>query len=72
MKKLDFGVEIRSNTFKFKNSSAVIPNSLAISYALAISNSGKAKKIFLAGFDGYDANDPKEEKWMNCFCCTNL
>ena len=67
MKKLDFGVEIRSNTFKFKNSSAVIPNSLAISYALAISNSGKAKKIFLAGFDGYDANDPKRREMDELF-----
>lgn len=62
VKKLDFGVEIKSNTFKFKKSSAIIPNTLAISYALAISNSGKAKKIYIAGFDGYNAEDPKRRE----------
>ena len=67
MKKLDFGVEIKSNTFRFKKSSAIIPNTLAISYALAISNSGKAKKIYLAGFDGYDANDPKRREMDELF-----
>ena len=61
-KKLDFGVEIKNNIFKFRNSSAIIPNSLAITYALAIANSGKAKKIYLAGFDGYDAEDPKRRE----------
>ncbi len=62
IKKLDFGVEIKNNNFKFKNSSATIPNSLAITYALAIANSGKAKRIYLAGFDGYDADDPKRRE----------
>ena len=62
VKKLDFGVEIKNNTFKFKKSSAIIPNTLAISYALAISNSGKAKKIYIAGFDGYNAEDPKRRE----------
>ncbi len=62
VKKLDFGVEIKNNSFKFKKSSAIIPNSLAISYALAIANSGGAKKIYIAGFDGYDANDPKRRE----------
>ena len=59
VKKLDFGIEVKNNIFKFNNTSAIIPNSLAISYALAIANSGKAKKIYLAGFDGYDAEDPR-------------
>ena len=65
--KLDFGVEIKSNTFKFLKSSAVIPNTLAISYALGIANSGKAKKIFLAGFDGYEAEDPKRREMDELF-----
>ena len=62
VKKLDFGVEVKNNTFKFKKSSATIPNTLAISYALAISNSGNAKTIYLAGFDGYNAEDPKRRE----------
>jgi 4-hydroxy 2-oxovalerate aldolase len=57
IKILDFGIEVKVGTFKFNKSSAIIPNTLAISYALAIANSGKAKKIYLAGFDGYQEND---------------
>ena len=62
IKKLDFGAEIKHNNFKFMKSSAIIPNSLAITYALSIANSGKAKRIFLAGFDGYDADDPRRRE----------
>ena len=65
--KLDFGVEVKNNTFKFMKSSAVIPNTLAISYALGIANSGKAKKIFIAGFDGYEAEDPKRREMDELF-----
>ena len=62
IKKLDFGVKIKQNSFKFYKSSAIIPNSLAITYALAIANSGRAKKIFLAGFDGYDTDDARRRE----------
>lgn len=67
VKKLDFGVEVKNNTFKFMKSSAIIPNTLAISYALGIVNSGKAKKIFIAGFDGYEAEDPKRREMDELF-----
>ena len=67
VKKLDFGVEVKNNTFQFMKSSAVIPNTLAISYALGISNSGKAKKIYIAGFDGYEADDPKRKEMDDLF-----
>ena len=67
VKKLDFGVEVKNNTFQFKKSSAIIPNTLAISYALGISNSGKAKKVFIAGFDGYDGEDPKKNEMDELF-----
>lgn len=56
---LDFGIEVRKNIFRFDCNSCVIPNSLAFSYALAIANSAKVEKIYLAGFDGYEKNDPK-------------
>lgn len=59
VRKLDFGVEVKANHFKFFKKSSIIPNSLAISYALAIANSGKARKIYLAGFDGYTSDDPR-------------
>ncbi len=67
VKKLDFGVEVKNNTFQFMKSSAIIPNTLAISYALGIANSGKAKKIYIAGFDGYEAEDPKRREMDEVF-----
>ena len=41
--------------FKFEKDYVVLPNSLAISYALGISTSGNAKNIYLAGLDGYNS-----------------
>ena len=56
----DFGLEVIPKKFKFGNTSAVVPNSLVVSYALAIASSGKAARILLAGFDGYPSEDPRE------------
>lgn len=56
---LDFGLEVRPGVFEFHEGYAVIPNSLVMAYALAIATSGKARKIYLAGFDGYQADDPR-------------
>lgn len=59
MKFLNFGLKVKKNIFKIYDQSAVIPNSLGISYALAVANSGKVSKIYLAGFDGYSIDNPK-------------
>ena len=67
---MDFGINVRHNTFKFLKSSATIPNSLAISYALAIANSGKAKK-YIAGFDGWETDDPKRLEMDELFALYN-
>jgi len=56
---LDFGLTVRANTFSFAATNAVLPNSLVISYALALATSGNANRILLAGFDGYGADDPR-------------
>ncbi len=58
-KVLDFGLEVKTKKFSFKDNYAVLPNSLVASYALAIATSGKAKRILLAGFDGYPSDDPR-------------
>ena len=49
------------------NTTHWVPNSDAISYALAISNSGNAKKIYLAGFDGFTADDPRRIEMDSLF-----
>ncbi|HEY0924866.1 aldolase catalytic domain-containing protein [Rheinheimera pacifica] len=56
---LDFGLTVQANTFRFAATNAVLPNSLVISYALAMATSGKASRVLLAGFDGYGADDPR-------------
>jgi 4-hydroxy 2-oxovalerate aldolase len=61
-KLLDFGLTVKSTGFEFAATNAVLPNSLVISYALAIANSGKATRILLAGFDGYGAGDPRTKE----------
>lgn len=56
----NYGMIIKKQNFIAKNQYCVLPNNLAISYALAISVAGNAKNIFLAGFDGYS-----KRKYLN-------
>ncbi len=57
---LNFGLQVKSNKFKFEKNYVVLPNSLAITYTLGICTSGECKKIFFAGLDGYNTNSPKK------------
>lgn len=56
---LDFGLEVSPGVFEFHESYAVIPSSFVMAYALAMVACGKASKIYLAGFDGYESDDPR-------------
>lgn len=56
---LDFGLEVSKDTFEFGDSHCVVPTSLVMAYAFAIIASGKAGAMYLAGFDGYGADDPR-------------
>lgn len=56
---LDYGLSVKPNTFVFGNQASVLPTSLVICYALAVITAGNAAKIMMAGFDGYDADDPR-------------
>ena len=59
-----FDIDVKKDKFKFEFNNCIIPNLLAISYALAIATCGKAKQIFIAGFDGYE-NDTTRNNEMN-------
>jgi 4-hydroxy 2-oxovalerate aldolase len=61
---LDFGLMVK-DSFEFENTHVVLPNSLVISYALAMATSGKASRILLAGFDGYGADDPRTKEMQS-------
>ena len=69
---LDFGLQVKNKKFKFEKNYVVLPNSLAICYALGIATSGKAKRIYLAGLDGYDNNSPKKHEMEDLFKIYNL
>ena len=66
---VNFGLKIKKETFKFEKDHTTCPNSLAISYAIGISNCGRAKKIYLAGIDGFGKNDPKQIELIQTFDC---
>lgn len=54
---LDYGITIEENLFAFEATQCSIPIPLVLSYALAIASAGGAKKIYLAGIDGYGSSD---------------
>ena len=57
IKILDYGIGIQDNKFEFFSNCSYIPRLYNVAYALSVAASGKAKKIFLAGFDGYSRQD---------------
>ena len=58
----DFGLSVQPHTFEFGEYFCVLPTSIVTAYALAIATSGKAKRILLAGLDGFSADDPRQSE----------
>lgn len=54
---LNFDLKIKDSAFIIDENVCYLPNDNVVGYALALCHFGKAKKIFLAGFDGYKDND---------------
>jgi len=59
---LDFGMSIKADTYHYSDTDCSVPTSLVICYALAVINSGSAKELELVGFDGYGADDPRNNE----------
>jgi len=57
IKLLDFGVGLKNNEFEFYKNCTLLPKLYNVAYALSIATSGKASRILLAGFDGYESED---------------
>ena len=55
---LDYGLSVNENEFKIEDRHCILPSPLVLGYAIAAVSSGKAKRLLLAGFDGYKADDP--------------
>jgi 4-hydroxy 2-oxovalerate aldolase len=67
-KVFDYGLSIQpKNSITIKKNYCILPNPLAIGYAMAIAVSGKANRVFLAGFDGYEIDDPHNDETNQIF-----
>ena len=55
----DYGLGVAQGEFRFAEKYCVLPSPMTVAYALALSASGRAARIELAGFDGYPTGDPR-------------
>lgn len=56
---LDFGLNVQPGSFEFAETYCTAPTSLVMAYTFAIAASGGASRLYLAGFDGYPGEDPR-------------
>lgn len=71
---LDFGLGIETGRFEFHDTHCIAPSSLVLAYALAAATSGKASQILMAGFDGYQAGDSRNDEvelMLSAFTASN-
>ena len=61
----DVGYRVASGQLGFDKDGAVIPEPIVAGFALSIAARGQAKRILLAGFDGYDESDPRHVMMQN-------
>jgi 4-hydroxy 2-oxovalerate aldolase len=63
---LDFGIGVNGQTFEFHQDLVVVPRPLVLAYTLGVVVAGAAKRVYLAGFDGYPQGDPRNEEveWL--------
>lgn len=63
----NYGLVVNKSNFEIKDTYAILPNSLAATYALAIAASTKSPKIYLVGFDGYGKSDLRNDELNRMF-----
>jgi 4-hydroxy 2-oxovalerate aldolase len=63
----DVGMYVTGARFETSSSGVGIPEPLVIGYVLAIVTEGAAKRIFLAGVDGYPPNDSRQNSVQKTF-----
>lgn len=64
---LDYGIFIEENRFNFGTYQSTIPLPLVVAYALSFVTAGKASKIYLAGIDGFNADDSRSAEMNQIF-----
>lgn len=56
----DYGMKVEDGVFAAGKNGCVIPSMLVAAYTFALGAAGGAKRILLAGFDGFGRADPKQ------------
>lgn len=59
---LDFGIQIKPDHFAVHPNGAELPAALSAVYGLALCNAGGARRVLMAGFDGYLHGDPRHNQ----------
>jgi 4-hydroxy 2-oxovalerate aldolase len=59
---LDYGLTLKEDSFSIESTGCRLQWPLAAAYAFAIVTQAGASKISLVGFDGYSADDPRQEE----------
>jgi len=59
---LDYGIQVKPHAFEMTKKACAIPGFLVAPYVFAAATVGGARRIFLAGFDGYGPGDPRQEE----------
>ncbi|MBT3392804.1 MAG: hypothetical protein HN833_05125 [Elusimicrobiaceae bacterium] len=62
---LDYGLKTSETIFKNLDTGCIIPSSLVAPYAINMAISGNARRILLAGFDGYLKKDQRYYEMKN-------
>ena len=62
-------MQVKSSTFECRATSCIIPSLLVVPYVFAAVTAGRAKRILLAGFDGYGAGDFHQNEMVNVINC---
>jgi 4-hydroxy 2-oxovalerate aldolase len=57
---IDYGLRTGVTGFAFGEHGATLPSAYVALYAIAFANAGGAKRIYLAGFDGFPLGDPRQ------------
>ena len=63
----NFGLKVEEGAFRAGATACVLPARLVGAYALAVAISGGARDIYLAGFDGFPADDPRAQEMQEVF-----
>lgn len=81
-KLIDFGLKIKANFFDVHETYVTAPYDITTAYALGVLLQSKVNSVKVIGFDGYEANDPRQlemneiisyyENYSNCKSLTAL